>query len=103
MTGFKNTWVYKEFQKVFGDDSLIADVFHSTVDEIAAYEKTHGKADLELAFQAGQAGYNAARAAGKKVGEALIDGVAAFFLSEAKDIKTISTEAATAALAGKVK
>lgn len=103
MTGFKNTWVYQEFTKIFGDDSLISEVFHSVVDEIAVYEKTHGKDDLEKALQAGIAAFNKARANQQKVGDSLIQGVEAFFASEAKDIKTISTQAATAALAGKVK
>lgn len=103
MTGFHQTWVYKEFEKVFGPDSLIATIFHAEVDEISSYEKTNGKADLQTALDAGKAAYDAARAAGDNKGASIIKGVAAFFLSEAKDIKTISTEAATAAVSGYVK
>ena len=105
MTGFKNVenGVKDFFTHFFGSDSLLTKVFHPVVDEILAYEKTHGKEDLQKALDAGETEYRAFRTAGKKVGESLIAGVSAFFESEAKDIKAISTQAATAALAGLVK
>lgn len=87
----------------FGADSLLASIFHPVVDEIYAYEKQHGKEQLNIALQAGLAAYNKSRTAGDKVGLSIIDGVSAFFESEAADIKRISTQAATAALAGLVK
>lgn len=105
MTGISNVehGIEHFFEGLFGKDSPLLTVFSSLAQELKSYEETNGADQLKTAETSGVTAFQASRAAGKTVGQSLIDGVAAFFESGAEQIKTITTQAATAYLAGATK
>lgn len=109
MTGFQNVLSgIEHFPKhvlewVEGGNSALGDLLDKALTEVVAYEKAHGKEQLDVAISAGKAGFAAARAAGKTVGDSIVEGVKAFFESAATEIKTLSTQAATLVLSAAAK
>lgn len=86
---------------IHGGGSSLANSLNAVLEELVAYEKAHGKEQLDIAAHAGITEYNVARAEGKTKGEAILRGVAAAFNSEAAEIKKLSTNAMTAYMSGK--
>lgn len=110
MTGFQNvisgiehfpSHVVDFFKS--SESGILGTIVGGAVAELIAFEKTHGKEQLEAAKLAGEATYKIARAAGEKVGPAIIAGVAAGFEAVIPDVvselKTLSTQAMTALIA----
>lgn len=63
--------------------------------EIAAYEKTHGKEQLDAIKKAGVDAYNAERAKGTDKAMALVAGIRAAFECGVAEVKSLSTLAMT--------
>lgn len=107
MSGFKNVILGAEhlpehILAFFKSDEsgVLGSIVGGAVAELVAFEKAHGKEQLEAAKLAGEAAYKIAHAAGEKVGPAILAGVAAAFEAVLPDVvmelKTISTQAMTA-------
>lgn len=82
------------------ESGILGSIVGGAVAELVAFEKAHGKEQLEAAKIAGEAAFKAAHASGDKVGEAILKGVAAAFEAVlpgiVMELKVISTQAMTA-------
>ncbi len=91
------------FVHLINGNNFIAKLIHGPIDEIVAYEKTHGTEQLEAIVAVGTAKFAEERAAGRNVGDSIKAAVAAAFDAAIVDVKTLSTQAMTLLLAGATK
>lgn len=109
MTGFHNVIAGLEHfpshvrDWLTNSDSPIAKELIAVFDELAAYEKAHEKEQIQAIEAAALQRFKDARAAGSTVGQSIIAAVAAAFATGLADVKTMSTQAMTAWVAGLVK
>lgn len=106
MTGFRNVILGVEhfpqhiLDFIKSDESgILGVVVSGAASELVAFEKVHGKDQLEAAKIAGEAAFKAAVASGQHVGPAIIAGVAAAFEAVipgvVSELKALSTQAMT--------
>lgn len=105
MTGIKNVFqgIGNFFVHILNSDTALSRFLHGPIDELVAYEKTHGKEQLEAIVAAGTAKFAEERTAGHSVGDSIKAAVASAFDAAIVDVKTLSTQAMTFLLAGATK
>lgn len=105
MTGINNViqGIGNFFVHLLNSDSILAKLLHKPIDEWVAYEKAHGKENIEEMEAIGLAEFTASRAAGHSVGDSIKAAVSAVFNAAIVDVKTISTQGMTFLLAGVTK